>query len=230
MSGPGNDPFSGSSIQNVLQHTISPKIVTDGSGGYTVKADLINVDNLYVTGDVYRNGSSINRYISILPTTTTTNSPVSIEGGSVAIGEESGDTTHGAFTTSVGSGAGQTFQENGAVAIGASAGRTEQLAYAVAIGNGAGSSGQKSGAVAVGRGAGNINQGNSSRAIGSQSGVTSQAPNSIIINATGSVLNNTVSTTCVIKPIRQVSLGDIPVGSVQVYWNPATGELMAVAS
>jgi hypothetical protein len=214
MSGPGNDPFSGSSIQNVLQHTISPKIVTDGSGGYTVKADLINVDNLYVTGDVYRNGSSINRYISILPTTTTTNSPVSIEGGSVAIGEDSGDTAHGAFTTSVGSGAGQTFQENGAVAIG----------------NGAGSSRQESGAVAVGRGAGNINQGNSSIAIGSQSGVTSQAPNSIIINATGSVLNNTVSTTCVIKPIRQVSLGDVPVGSVQVYWNPATGELMAVAS
>jgi hypothetical protein len=230
MSGAGNDPFSGSSIQNVLQHTISPKIVTDGSGGYTVKADLINVDNVYVTGDLYRNGTSINRYISILPTTTTTNSPASIVGGSVAIGESSGDTAHGAFTTSIGSGAGQDFQENGAVAIGASAGRLEQSSYGVAIGNGAGSTGQKSGAVAVGRSAGSVNQGNSSIAIGCQSGYTSQAANSIVVNATGSILNNTVTNSFVVKPIRQVSLSDVPAGSVQVYWNPATGELMAVDS
>jgi len=57
MSTPsGNDPFSGSSVQNVLQHTISPKIVTDGSGGYTVKTDLINVDNIYLSGSVISSG------------------------------------------------------------------------------------------------------------------------------------------------------------------------------
>ena len=59
MSTPsGNDPFSGSSVQNVLQHTISPKIVTDGSGGYTVKTDLINVDNIYLSGSVISSGGS----------------------------------------------------------------------------------------------------------------------------------------------------------------------------
>lgn len=44
---PGNDPFSGSNTRNILQHIISPKIVNDGSGGYQVKTDLINIDNAY---------------------------------------------------------------------------------------------------------------------------------------------------------------------------------------
>ena len=56
MPSPGNDPFSGSSVQNVLQHTISPKIVTDGSGGYTVKTDLVNIDNIYLTGSIIGGG------------------------------------------------------------------------------------------------------------------------------------------------------------------------------
>jgi len=56
MSGNGNDPFSGSSTRNLLQHTLSPKIVSDGSNGYTVKVDLINVDNIYATGSVYSSG------------------------------------------------------------------------------------------------------------------------------------------------------------------------------
>lgn len=49
-TGPGNDPFSGSNTRNILLHLVSPKIVNDGSGGYTVKTDLINVDNIYTTG------------------------------------------------------------------------------------------------------------------------------------------------------------------------------------
>ena len=51
-TGPGNDPFSGSNTRNIISHIVSPKIVSDGSGGYTVKTDLINVDNLYYTGSL----------------------------------------------------------------------------------------------------------------------------------------------------------------------------------
>jgi hypothetical protein len=51
-TGPGNDPFSGSNNRNILQHIISPKIVSDGAGGYTVKTDLINVDNIYINGGI----------------------------------------------------------------------------------------------------------------------------------------------------------------------------------
>ena len=47
MSTPGNDPFSNTTTRNILQHIISPKIVSDGSGGYQVKTDLINVDHIY---------------------------------------------------------------------------------------------------------------------------------------------------------------------------------------
>lgn len=47
MSNAGNDPFSGTTTRNILQHLISPKIVSDGSGGYQVKTDLINVDHIY---------------------------------------------------------------------------------------------------------------------------------------------------------------------------------------
>jgi hypothetical protein len=53
MASPGNDPFSGTNTRNLLQHIISPKVVTDGSSGYAVKTDLINVDNVYLTGGIY---------------------------------------------------------------------------------------------------------------------------------------------------------------------------------
>lgn len=52
MANPGNDPFSGSNVRNVLQHILSPKIVSDGTCGYTVKEDLINIDNIYINGNI----------------------------------------------------------------------------------------------------------------------------------------------------------------------------------
>jgi len=59
-TGPGNDPFSGSNVQNILQHTLSPKIVKDAANtGYKVETDLIGVNNVYVTGSVYSNGVDI---------------------------------------------------------------------------------------------------------------------------------------------------------------------------
>ena len=58
-TGPGNDPFSGSNTRNILNHIVSPKIVNDGSGGYTVKTDLINIDHIYsnVRGTVVASGT-----------------------------------------------------------------------------------------------------------------------------------------------------------------------------
>ena len=48
MATAGNDPFSGTTTRDILQHIVSPKIVSDGSSGYTVKTDLINIDNAYL--------------------------------------------------------------------------------------------------------------------------------------------------------------------------------------
>lgn len=47
------DPYATTStVKNILQHVISPKIVNDGNGGYQVKTDLVNIDNAVVSGDV----------------------------------------------------------------------------------------------------------------------------------------------------------------------------------
>lgn len=59
MATPGNDPFSGTTTRNLLQHLISPKIVADGSGGYIVKTDLINVDGAYFTNEIKGGSLSI---------------------------------------------------------------------------------------------------------------------------------------------------------------------------
>lgn len=41
------DPFANTvTVKNILQHIISPKIVSDGSGGYVTKTDLVNIDNI----------------------------------------------------------------------------------------------------------------------------------------------------------------------------------------
>lgn len=69
MATPGNDPFSGTNTRNILQHIISPKVVSDGSSGYAVKTDLINVDNVYLTGNVIGPSGPLGN--SIIPLTST---------------------------------------------------------------------------------------------------------------------------------------------------------------
>lgn len=44
-----SDPLAGTNTRNLLQHVISPKIVTNTSGGYDVKTDLINIDAISAT-------------------------------------------------------------------------------------------------------------------------------------------------------------------------------------
>lgn len=134
MPGAGNDPFSGTSVQNVLQHTISPKVVPDGSGGYTVKNDLINVDNIYITGTLAANSSEIR------------------------VGNDAGKTGQKNNAIAVGSLAGTTNQGLTAIAIGQSAGYTLQGARSIAIGGSAGSTDQGTNAIAIGYKAGSFSQ------------------------------------------------------------------------
>lgn len=64
------DPFANTTtVKNILQHVISPKIVKDNDGagpGYITKVDLVNVDNIvlnpYQSG--YPGGTTENRLTS----------------------------------------------------------------------------------------------------------------------------------------------------------------------
>ena len=47
----GVDPFSGTNTRNLLKHVFAPKIVSSGSD-YQVKLDMLNVDNVYISGTV----------------------------------------------------------------------------------------------------------------------------------------------------------------------------------
>jgi hypothetical protein len=53
------DPFENTTtVKNILQHIISPKIVSDGATGYIVRTDLVNVHNLvFANGATTENGS-----------------------------------------------------------------------------------------------------------------------------------------------------------------------------
>ena len=106
--------------------------------------------------------------------------------GAVAIGAAAGFDSQGQYSVAMGYYAGNTSQGNSAVAIGENAGYTTQGISAVAVGDGAGRDTQGQYAVAVGYGAGNSNQAN----------------NSIILNATGSILDQTTANTFTVAPVR----------------------------
>ena len=70
------DPYATTStVKNILQHVISPKIVNDGAGGYVVKTDLVNIDSAVINGGV---SSSTNTVGSI-----TINGAKALSGGYV---------------------------------------------------------------------------------------------------------------------------------------------------
>jgi len=56
------------STQNIIQGIVSPKVVSDGSGGYKVSADLVNVDNITITGS-YSGSFSTNQSGTVSVTT-----------------------------------------------------------------------------------------------------------------------------------------------------------------
>ena len=161
--------------------------------------------------------------------------------GAIAIGVQSGADSTGTSNNSgaiaIGVQAGEIGQYSRAIAMGYLAGKSDQGTGAVAIGGGAGAISQASLAVALGTGAGQSNQGTHALALGNNAGVTSQASESIVINGTGSPLNNTVSNTYVIKPVRgdTAQVGALtnfipPAGFNLVGYNPTTGEMIYYTS
>ena len=153
----------------------------------------------------------------------------------VAIGSSAGETSQGPDAVAIGNSAGLIMQATGAVAIGLVAGNNSQGAAAVAIGYNAGYTGQGFDAVAIGDNAGyNIQgknsvaiglvagqyqQGRDAVAIGHAAGVNNQAANTIILNATGSALDQTTANTFTVKPVRQGETADA------MYYNSSTGEI-----
>jgi hypothetical protein len=118
------------------------------------------------------------------------------------------------------------------VSVGAFSGTkhvTNNTAYTVAIGafaqqnaNPGDSTGI--GAVAIGNLAGDSKQGSDAIALGRYAGRNNQASNSIVINATGSDLDNTTSSSFVVKPIRNVT------GSNILTYNSTSGEITHTTS
>ena len=158
----------------------------------------------------------------------------------IAVGNNAGNTTQGNSAIAIGRLAGSTSQGAHTVAIGYTAGKTSQGDEAIAIGDDAGEVGQGTGAVAIGDEAGQTNQGIRSIAIGMQAGettqadyavaigyeagMTNQAANSIVINASGTTLDNTTANSLKIKPIRSA------VGTTILMYDATSGEITHTAS
>jgi len=198
-------------------------------------SDSITFDVTYLKGSVFSDASTL----VINGATGTVVGPVATSSlrtseTKIALGENAGQTSQGAYSVAVGASAGSTTQGVSAVAIGYLAGATTQGQQAVAVGVSAGGITQGSGAVAIGNGAGYNTQGVSAVAIGvdaglttqganaiaigEQAGGTNQPANSIVINASGIALNGAAAGFYV-RPIREVT------GPQTVYYNPVTYEV-----
>lgn len=130
-----------------------------------------------------------------------------ISNTTIHLGSIAGLLTQGTNTTAVGNECGYNNQGNGATAVGAFSGRTNQGIFGVAIGSNAGNSGQGSNAVAIGY----------------RAGETNQALNSLILNGSGSLLNNTIENSTCIKPLRKTVAS--MANSNNVVYNETTAEL-----
>ena len=123
-------------------------------------------------------------------------------GHTVAVGGDAAKTSQGSRAVAVGSGAGALSQNTMAVSVGYLAAQSGQGERAVAVGVNASRYHQNAYAVSLGSSAGQNSQGSYAVAVGAVAGKTSQADNSIVINATGSDLNNTTESSLVVKPVR----------------------------
>ena len=77
-----SDPYAGTvTVRNILNHIISPKIVSDGNGGYITRVDLVNIDSI-VAGSISVGGSAASSDLAGVFTveddTTITESPVDV--------------------------------------------------------------------------------------------------------------------------------------------------------
>jgi hypothetical protein len=110
-----------------------------------------------------------------------------VDGRSICIGEESGQTSQQNNCLALGYRAGKNNQGTGiitfgdSIAIGTSSGENNQEDAAISIGSFSGQNNQKASCIAIGNNAGNLNQNVNSLAIGYNAGKTNQGVNSIAI-------------------------------------------------
>jgi len=137
----------------------------------------------------------------------------------VAIGRLAGNVNQGGVSVAIGRAAGRDNQGIEAVSLGVDAGQQNQGDYGIAIGSVTAYLNQGAGAVAIGTSAGAVNQGTHAIAIGTGAGNGNQGNSSIILNATGSPLDQSTDNTFTVKPIRGASAGNI------LYYDPSSGEI-----
>lgn len=216
-------PFTGGGSTGDVTF-VGTTISSDDSSGIsfipavTFNSDIVVENDLTVDNNITVNG-------------TMTAASLRTSETKIALGLDAGSTSQSVYAVAVGYNAGNTSQGLRAVAIGSDAGYSSQGDVSVAIGYAAGQATQGLGAIAIGNNAGNIGQGNYAIAIGVSAGVTSQPANSIVINATGSALNNTTTNSFVVKPVRGDSTANLTAaGFKQVYYDPITGEFAYTTS
>ena len=74
-----SDPYATTStVKNIVQHVISPKIVTNGSGGYVTKTDLVNIDNAVLSGNVSSSTTTTGGVVINSPSATATDITINV--------------------------------------------------------------------------------------------------------------------------------------------------------
>lgn len=141
-----------------------------------------------------------------------------------ALGTRAGYQNQGEYAVAIGAYSGHTSQGENTVAVGYYSGYSNQGAFSTAVGRQSGRTSQDSFSVALGYVAGYENLGKYSIAIGYAAGYSNQYDSSIVINATGSILNNNATSSggsrrLHIAPIRQAS------NSFTLYYNTSTKEI-----
>jgi len=178
-----------------------------------------------VTGSVFGDDSTVlvdgnnNKIVGVVDTTSIRTSE-----DRIALGDSAGATNQAYGGIAIGNLTGTVDQGSQATAVGVSAGRERQGSQATAVGRYAGQNDQGVSAVAIGHSAGRETQGTVAIAIGKLAGETNQAANSIVINATGSAVENTTASSLVIKPIRSGS------GTTTLMYDASTGEVTHTAT
>jgi len=178
-----------------------------------------------VEGSVFGDDSTLlvdgnnNKIVGVVDTTSIRTSE-----DRIALGDSAGATNQAYGAVAIGNLTGTLDQGSQATALGTSAGRERQGAQATALGRYAGQNDQGVSAVAIGHSAGRETQGTVAIAIGKLAGETNQAANSIVINATGSAVENTTASSLVIKPIRSGS------GTTTLMYDASTGEVTHTAT
>ncbi len=157
---------------------------------YQTTASLNSKTGSYATtgSNTFNGNQTINGYITLQ------NGAVikDTSNNGVSFGYLAGDINQGTQSLALGNGAGYQNQSHGTVAIGTNAGAVNQGLRATALGSLAGT----------------YNQGEYAVAIGNYAAPNNQASHSIVISALGTALENTISNSLVIAPIRNISGGD----------------------